>query len=213
MHKPIMPLVATVLLLMFAYTKHGNAQSNSENRQTVTADTSAENSQTENGDNDVLQNAMNFALNGVKLGVDSEAFIKKCPQAQRQTDEDAKYGEVTYEIVSESGNKSNGYYFLDGCLFLMNIIYTAEGMSHVGGVNAFAEHIVSKLGKADANSPGQHPSDSKYSSILWWDFRSSIGRYFELDVTQDNAVIFKIFDNKKKEVLSKRKLADSDVGF
>ncbi len=206
MRKPPLLHVAAIFLSIIASSNPGNAQA-------ATADTPAEYPQTENADNEILQNAKKFSVNGVRLGMSREDFLKKYPNAHLQMDKRAEYGEVGYQIISDSGSKVNGYYFLDGSLFILDIIYSAEGMSRAGGVDAYVDHIVSKLGKADADSPGTHPADSKYSALLWWDFASSIGRYFELNVMADNTVIFKIFDKKKDDILSKRKLEKSNVGF
>lgn len=145
-----------------------------------------------------------FKFEGTPIGMTLTQFLKQKPAAIYDADgSEPANGLKSYLLTQTAAADGAQCYFLDGRLYSINVIYNAERIDKMGGVEQVCKKLVSTFGK---------PSDAQQADekvlVIWKDSKYDARFLF---ANKHAALLFK--ETSAVERLNERRAKNSSLGF
>ncbi len=160
-----------------------------------------------------IKAAKEFTVEGIGFSATPQTIRTKWPTAERVAEEsNAKLGLEVLRVDSTPNTDGVDFHFLDGRLMKMQVWYFPERVKKMGGYLTVAEKLVTRLGKADADSKGGNVDESE-GEICQFDWViPEAERWIRYHVTKKVAVL-SVWDREVARKKEAKEKASADTGF
>ena len=150
-----------------------------------------------------------FKFEGVGLGATFTEVKTKYPDLKLEKDKsDPNVNLAVWVNYDLNTADAVDYYFFNGKVFKLEIIYLPKTLEKIGGYETIHERLVLKYGKEDQNLPNE-----KEICDYSWQFYDA-NRFLEYwAVSEGDDACLMIMDKKLARELSKMRKDKADVGF
>lgn len=147
-----------------------------------------------------------FQFEGIRFSTTVAEFQRHFPMSRLVAQHcDAKAGIQCYVAIGAKAADGVMAYFLDGRLYKIEVMYSAENIDRMGGLDTMAKKLRTKFGMP--TNAHQLEAAVKFT---WNEPLSS--RRAELSATA-TAVLLSVIDTGRETVVQERRAANIDLGF
>jgi len=152
--------------------------------------------------------ALNFSIQGVKLGSNIADYFKAFPSADKKCQsQNIDLGVKIYDLKNLSGATEISFYYIDDALYLIDMTYDPKAGALPGGWMEFLGTLEGRFGKASKRAQVSTAGDGDLIASYYWDF-PRMRRYVGMDVKSKGVEVYAIETSLDADV--ERRQADLD---